>query len=224
MNVNQHVVLLDTESVNRQEVNQHWMESGVIIIDLMTTYISREVVLESGTIIYPNTYLLAHTTIGKNCVLGPNSFIQDSKIGDNCEIRFSVIEQTVIENNVSVGPFAHLRKGTHLAEGVHMGNFGEVKNSYLGPGVKMGHFSYLGDATVGKNTNIGAGTITCNYDGVNKNPTHIGDNVFIGSDTMLVAPVNVGNNAKTGAGSVVTHDIPDDSLAYGVPARVRVKE
>lgn len=102
-----------------------------------------------------------------------------------------------------------------------MGNFGEVKNSYLGPGTKMGHFSYLGDATTGKNVNIGAGTITCNYDGVNKHRTNIGDGAFIGSDTMLVAPVNIGKNSKTGAGSVVTRDIPDDSVAYGIPARVK---
>jgi len=126
-----------------------------------------------------------------------------------------------MENNVDIGPFAHLRKGAHLAEGVHMGNFGEVKNSYLGPGTKMGHFSYLGDITTGTNVNIGAGTITCNYDGVNKNPTTVGDDAFIGSDTMLVAPVNIGKNSKTGAGSVVTKDVPDDSLAYGVPARIK---
>ncbi len=215
---------LDIEPTKRNEINQHWIQSGVIFIDPFTVYISHETTIEPGTVIYPNTYLLAHTTVGKDCVLGPNSFVQDSKIGDNCTIRFSVVEQAVLENNVSVGPFAHLRKGAHLADNVHMGNFGEIKNSYLGPDVKMGHFSYLGDATIGKNTNIGAGTITCNYDGVNKNPTHIGENVFIGSDTMLVAPVNIGHNAKTGAGSVVTHDVPADAVAFGVPARVRVKE
>src|SRR5690606_35585070 len=110
----------------------------------------------------------------------------------NCIARFSVVEQATVEDNVDIGPFAHLRKGAHLAQGVHMGNFGEVKNSYLGPGTKMGHFSYLGDTTTGTNVNIGAGTITCNYDGVNKHPTIIGDNVFIGSDTMLVAPVTLG--------------------------------
>jgi bifunctional UDP-N-acetylglucosamine pyrophosphorylase/glucosamine-1-phosphate N-acetyltransferase len=131
------------------------------------------------------------------------------------------MEWATVENNVDMGPFARLRKGAHLASGVHMGNFGEVKNSYLGPGTKMGHFSYLGDATTGENVNIGAGTITCNYDGVKKSPTVIGNNAFIGSDTMLVAPLNIGENAKTGAGAVVTHDIPDNSLAYGVPARIK---
>jgi len=123
-----------------------------------------------------------------------------------------------------VGPFAHLRKGAYLCRHVHMGNFGEVKNSRLGPGAKMGHFSYLGDADVGAEVNIGCGTITCNFDGVNKHKTIIGEGAFIGSDTMLVAPVNIGKGAKTGAGSVVTHDVPDDAVAYGVPARVRKVE
>ena len=118
-----------------------------------------------------------------------------------------------------IGPFGHLRKGAHLGEGVHMGNFGEVKNSYLGPGTKMGHFSYLGDAQIEGDVNIGAGTITCNYDGKNKHKTVIGKGVFIGSDTMLVAPLHIGANARTGAGSVVTKDVPADGLVYGVPAR-----
>jgi bifunctional UDP-N-acetylglucosamine pyrophosphorylase/glucosamine-1-phosphate N-acetyltransferase len=122
---------------------------------------------------------------------------------------------------VDIGPFGHLRKGAHLAAGVHMGNFGEVKNAYLGPGTKMGHFSYLGDATVGQDVNIGAGTITCNYDGKHKHRTVLKDGVFIGSDTMLVAPVQLGEGARTGAGAVVTHDVPSGALAYGVPARVR---
>ena len=120
---------------------------------------------------------------------------------------------------MEIGPFGHLRKGAYLSEGVHMGNFGEVKNSHLGPGVKMGHFSYIGDATIGPDVNIGAGTITCNFDGVKKNPTVIGEGAFIGSDTMLVAPVKIGKGSRTGAGAVVTRDVPDGNLAVGVPAR-----
>jgi bifunctional UDP-N-acetylglucosamine pyrophosphorylase/glucosamine-1-phosphate N-acetyltransferase len=131
-----------------------------------------------------------------------------------------VVEQAIMEEDSDIGPFGHLRKGAHLGKGVHMGNFGEVKNSYLGPGVKMGHMSYLGDATVGAGANIGAGTITCNYDGQRKHPTIIGREAFIGSDTMLVAPVEIGDGARTGAGAVVTHDVPPGALAYGVPARV----
>jgi bifunctional UDP-N-acetylglucosamine pyrophosphorylase/glucosamine-1-phosphate N-acetyltransferase len=119
-----------------------------------------------------------------------------------------------------MGPYCHLRKGAVLDEGVHLGNFGEVKASYLGPGTRMGHFSYIGDAKIGKNVNIGAGTITCNFDGEVKNPTEIGDEVFIGSDTMLVAPVKIGARSITGAGSVVTHDVPEDTLVIGVPARI----
>jgi len=118
-----------------------------------------------------------------------------------------------------MGPYGHLRKGAHLGAGVHMGNFGEVKSSYLGPNTKMGHFSYIGDAQIGANVNIGAGTITCNFDGEHKHPTEIGDDVFIGSDTMLVAPLKIGDRARTGAGSVVTHDVPADTIVVGVPAR-----
>ncbi|RME75939.1 MAG: UDP-N-acetylglucosamine diphosphorylase/glucosamine-1-phosphate N-acetyltransferase [Chloroflexi bacterium] len=221
LGVNTRAHLAQAESVLRQQVNQKWMEAGVTLVDPNTTYIGLDVTIGQDTVIYPNTYLLGQTTIGEDCEIGPNSYIIDSTVGNGCQVRFSVVEQAVMENNVDIGPFAHLRKGAHLAEGVHMGNFGEVKNAYLGPGTKMGHFSYLGDITTGKNVNIGAGTITCNYDGVKKNPTVIGDNAFIGSDTMLVAPVKIGNNARTGAGSVVTRDIPDDALAYGVPARVK---
>jgi len=219
--VNNRVHLAEAEAMVRRRINRRWMEAGVTMIDPSTTYIGAEVTLQPDTIIYPNTYLYGKTSIGRECVIGPGSYIIDSNIGNNCVIRFSMVEQATLEDNVDVGPYSHLRSKAHLANGVHMGNFGEVKNSYLGPGTKMGHFSYLGDAKTGTNVNIGAGTITCNYDGVKKHPTNIGDNVFIGSDTMLVAPVNIGENSKTGAGAVVTNDIPDNALAYGVPARVK---
>jgi bifunctional UDP-N-acetylglucosamine pyrophosphorylase/glucosamine-1-phosphate N-acetyltransferase len=221
LGINNRAHLAHVEAILRQKINRKLMESGVTMIDPATTYIDFEVTIGQDTVIYPNTYLVGKTTIGCDCVVGPGSFIENSTVGDNCEIRFSVVEQAVIENNVDIGPFSHLRKGAHLAEGVHLGNFGEVKNSYLGPGTKMGHFSYLGDATTGQNVNIGAGTITCNFDGINKHRTNIDDDAFIGSDTMLVAPVNIGQNSKTGAGSVVTRDVPDNSVAYGVPARLK---
>lgn len=221
LGINSRVHLAQVEAALRQKINRTWMEAGVTLIDPATSYIDPEVTIGPDTIVYPNSYLLGHTVVGQDCIIGPNSFIEDSTIGDSCVVRFSVVEQATLEENVDIGPFSHLRKGSHLATGVHMGNFGEVKNAYLGPGTKMGHFSYLGDITTGENVNIGAGTITCNYDGVKKHRTTVGDNAFIGSDTMLVAPVNIGKNAKTGAGSVVTRDVPDDSLAYGVPARLK---
>lgn len=221
MGINNRVHLAEVEAALRRKVNQKWLEAGVTMIDPASTYIDLEVTLGQDSVIYPNTYLLGQTTIGQDCTIGPNSFIEDSAIGNGCEVRFSVVEGATLEDEVNIGPFAHLRKGAHLARGVHMGNFGEVKNSYLGPGTKMGHFSYVGDTTTGENVNIGAGTITCNYNGVTKNRTNIGDNAFIGSDTLLVAPVNMGKNARTGAGAVVTRDVPDNALAYGVPARVK---
>jgi bifunctional UDP-N-acetylglucosamine pyrophosphorylase/glucosamine-1-phosphate N-acetyltransferase len=221
LGINTRAHLAQVEAAMRQRVNQKWMEAGVTMIDPATTYIGPDVNIGQDTVIHPNTHLLGKTTIGEDCEIGPNSYIEDATVGNACEIRFSVVEQAIMEDNVDIGPFGHLRKGAHLAEGVHMGNFGEVKNSYLGPGTKMGHFSYMGDITTGKNVNIGAGTITCNYDGEKKHKTNVGDDAFIGSDTMLVAPVNIGNQAKTGAGSVVTKDVPDGSVAYGVPARIK---
>jgi len=223
LGINDRLHLARVESVVRQRIREELMLSGVTIVDPASTYVDATVAVGQDTIIYPNTHLQGSTHIGENCLVGPNTIVRNSSIGDDCRLEASVIEEAVIENEVSVGPFAHLRKGAHLAEGVHMGNFGEIKNSYLGPGVKMGHFSYIGDATVGANVNIGAGTITCNYDGVNKYPTVIEEGAFIGSDAMLVAPVRIGARARIGAGAVVTHDVPPDSTAYGVPARVKQK-
>lgn len=217
--INTRVHLAEAEAVLRRRINQRWMLEGVTIVDPATTYIGADVQIGQDTVLWPNTYLRGKTIIGRNCTIGPNTLIEDCQIGDDCTILATVMEQAVVENHVEIGPFGHLRKGAHLAEGVHMGNFGEVKNSYLGPGVKMGHFSYIGDATIGKDVNIGAGTITCNFDGVRKHKTVIGENTFIGSDTMLVAPLNIGANAKTGAGAVVTHDVPDNTVVVGVPAK-----
>ncbi|MCC7354057.1 MAG: bifunctional UDP-N-acetylglucosamine diphosphorylase/glucosamine-1-phosphate N-acetyltransferase GlmU [Anaerolineae bacterium] len=221
LGINTRVHLAEAEATLRGRINRRWMLAGVTLLDPATTYLGAEVEIGPDTVIYPNTHLWGKTKVGQECIIGPNTLIRDSTIGNQVQIECSVIEGAIVEDKVDVGPFAHLRKGAHLATGVHMGNFGEVKNSYLGPGTKMGHFSYLGDAQLGENVNIGAGTITCNYDGVRKQRTVIEDGAFIGSDTMLVAPVRVGRGAKTGAGSVVTHDVPPESLAYGVPARVK---
>ncbi len=218
--VNTRVHLAEAAAAMQRRINTRWMLAGVTLLDPRTTYIEPQVTLGRDTVIWPNTHLRGATRIGAECEIGPNTVIADTTVGDRCKIFASVLESAVLEDDVDVGPFGHLRKGAHLARGVHMGNFGEVKNSYLGPGAKMGHFSYLGDATVGANVNIGAGTITCNYDGERKHPTEIGDNAFIGSDTMLVAPLTLGKNARTGAGAVVTKNVPDNALAVGVPARV----
>jgi bifunctional UDP-N-acetylglucosamine pyrophosphorylase/glucosamine-1-phosphate N-acetyltransferase len=226
LGINDRTHLAQAEAVIRQRINERWMLEGVTLLVPALTFIDVTVRIGQDTVIYPNTYLEGATTIGRQCRLGPNTIVRDSTIGDGCTVEASVVEGAVLEDGADVGPFSHLRKGAHLARGVHVGNFGEVKNSYLGPGTKMGHFSYVGDATVGREVNIAAGTITCNYDGQRKHRTIIEDGAFIGSDTMLVAPVRVGAGAKIGAGSVVTHDIPPGSVAYGVPARVRgeVKE
>jgi bifunctional UDP-N-acetylglucosamine pyrophosphorylase/glucosamine-1-phosphate N-acetyltransferase len=218
--VNTRVHLAEAEALLRRRINQHWMLQGVTMINPEATYIEPEVSIGRDTLLWPDTYLRGNTIIGSDCELGPNTIIQDSQVGDACTILASVLEGAHLEDHVEVGPFARLRKGAHLAPGVHMGNFGEVKNSYLGPGTKMGHFSYLGDATIGAEVNIGAGTITCNFDGKHKHPTEIGEGAFIGSDTMLVAPVKIGAGPPPGAGAVVTHDVPPFSLAVGVPARV----
>ncbi len=217
--INTRVHLAEAEAVLRQRINRQWMLNGVTLVDPATTYIEPGVTIGQDTVIWPNTYLQGETIIGSSSTLGPNTIVRNSRVGKHCTILASILKDARVEDHVEMGPFAHLRKGAHLGEGVHMGNFGEVKNSELGPGTKMGHFSYIGDATIGPNVNIGAGTITCNYDGNHKNPTEIGANAFIGSDTMLVAPVKIGEGARTGAGAVVTRDVPDYTLAVGVPAR-----
>jgi len=224
LGINTRVHLAEAEAAMRQRINEKWMLAGVTIIDPAITYIQAGVTLGRDTVVYPNTFIEGQTRIGLYCEIGPNAVVRDSTLGDHCIVFGSVVEGAVLEDHVDIGPFAHLRKGAHLAQGVHMGNFGEVKNSYLGPGTKMGHFSYIGDTSTGANVNIGAGTITCNYDGQRKHRTEIEDGAFIGSDTMLVAPVRVGKQAKTGAGAVVTRDVPPGRVAYGVPARVRPDE
>jgi bifunctional UDP-N-acetylglucosamine pyrophosphorylase/glucosamine-1-phosphate N-acetyltransferase len=221
LGINTRVHLAEAAAVMRQRINAKWMLQGVTIVDPATTYIESGVTLGQDTVVYPNTHLEGRVRIGADCRIGPNTVIRDSTLGARCTVFASVVEGATLEDGVDVGPFGHLRRGAHLAAGVHMGNFGEVKNSYLGPGTKMGHFSYVGDATTGPDVNIGAGTITCNYDGQRKHRTEIEEGALIGSDTMLVAPVRVGKGARTGAGAVVTRDVPPGSLAVGVPARVR---
>ena len=220
LGINNRVQLAGAEQLLRRRILEEHMYAGVTIIDPATTYIDAGVSIGSDTIILPGTMITGKTRIGKECRIGPGTTIYQSTIGNSCVIRSSALEETTFDDGVSIGPFSHCRPGAYLARNVRMGNFGEVKNSYVGAETDMHHFSYLGDATVGEHVNIGAGTITCNFDGVRKNHTEIGNGAFIGSDTMLVAPVTVGEQARTGAGTVVLKDVPPDALVAGVPARV----
>ena len=217
--INTRVHLSEAEAAMRMRINREHMLNGVSMMDPASTYIETDVKIGRDTTILPNTYIHGNTEIGEGNVIGPNTIIRDSRIGNRCKVLASIMEAAAIEDDVDIGPFARLRKGAHLKSHVHMGNFGEVKDSMLGEGVKMGHFSYIGNATIGANTNIGAGTITVNFDGEKKNPTEIGEDVFIGSDTMLIAPLKLGDGARTGAGAVVTKNVPEDTLVVGMPAR-----
>ena len=221
--VNDRAQLAQVEAVMRWQIMERLLQAGVTIQDPGSVYIDAGVTIGMDTVIRPNTSLMGDTTIGEDCEIGPNAVIQDSNIGDGCRVTASMLEEATLESGVDVGPFSHLRPGAYLATGVHIGNYVEVKESRLGPGVLAGHFSYLGDASIGAGTNIGAGTITCNFDGESKHRTSVGSGAFIGCDTMLVAPVSVGDGAATGAGAVVTRDVPGDLLAVGVPARIRAK-
>ena len=224
LGVNDRLQLSEAEAVLRRRILDDWMLRGVSVIDPSSVYIDATVQLGQDTIVLPNTHILGQTSVGLDCQIGPNSVVRDSLVGDDCKIIASVVESSELSQGVSVGPFSHIRPGSNLEENTHIGNFAEVKNSRLGPGTRSGHFSYIGDANVGANVNIGAGTVTCNFDGDKKNKTSIGDEAFIGSDTMLVAPVTVGSGSSTGAGSVVTRDVPDESRVVGAPARVVPKE
>lgn len=219
MGINTRQHLAEAHAGLRRRINGHWLQEGVTMIDPEQVYIEPGVVLGQDVTVWPGTYIKGKTTIGPGCELGPNTIIESSTIGSGCRVLASVLEQAVLEDHVEMGPFCRLRKGAHLASHVHMGNFGEVKDSYLGEGTKMGHFSYIGNAQIAGNVNIGAGTITCNYDGQAKHPTVIEEDVFIGSDTMLVAPVKIGRGAKTGAGAVVNRDVAPGEVVVGVPAR-----
>ncbi len=221
LGVNTRLDLAQAEQVMRRRILDTWMLEGVTIVDPPTAYIDASVEIGSDTVIQPNTAIKGASRVGKRCELGPNSTVLDSVIGDDCRVISSVLEGAHLESSVHVGPFSHLRPDTFLEQNVHIGNYAEVKNSRIGQDTAMGHFSYVGDADVGSNVNIGAGAVTCNFDGEKKHRTVIEDGAFIGSDTMLVAPLRVGPRASTAAGSVVTGDVPADSLAVGVPARIR---
>ena len=187
--------------------------AGVTITDPERTYVEPRVQISSGTEILPGTHLRGDTVIGAQCVIGPDCYIEDSTIEDDCHVRYSVLEGARVRSETTVGPYAHLRPGADVGPKVRIGNFVEVKASRVRRGAKAGHLTYLGDTDVGEDANIGAGTITCNYNGKDKHHTSIGKRAFIGSNTSLVAPVAIGNDALVAAGSTITEDVPDGDLA-----------
>ena len=201
--------------------NEQHMRDGVTMRDPSTVYLDWDVTLAPDVTLEPNVILRGRTSVGEGSVIGPGSQLIDSTVGANARVWASIIESSTIEDDAVVGPYSHLRPGSVVGRGAEVGNFAELKNTRLGAGSKQHHMSYLGDAEIGERANIGAGTITANYDGTTKHRTTIGDGAFIGVDTMIVAPRDIGAGARTGAGSVVTKDVPAGKLAVGVPARIR---
>ncbi len=219
LGVNDRAQLARAEGVMRARIRERWMDDGVTIPDPATVYIDAGATVGSDSVILPNTHLLGSTQVGRGCVVGPNSVVSDSVIADRCRVVSSFVSGSRLAEGAEVGPFSNVRDGTVMEAGARVGSFTETKESRLGRGTRALHLSYIGDADVGDNVNVGAGTITCNFDGERKARTKVGDGAFIGSDTMLVAPVEVGAGASIGAGSVVTRDIPPGDLVAGVPAR-----
>ncbi|HJZ67458.1 MAG TPA: DapH/DapD/GlmU-related protein, partial [Blastocatellia bacterium] len=214
----------DLERKLRDRKLRELMLSGVTILDPATTYVQEDVYIGQDSVIHPQVIIEGASRVGSGCTIQSWTRMKNVDIGEGVTVRNScVIEDSQIRDGATVGPFARLRAGAEIGEKAAIGNFVEVKKSKIGRGTKASHLTYLGDATLGERVNIGAGTVTCNYDGVRKNETVIEDEVKIGSDTMLVAPVRVGRGSVTGAGSVVTKDVPPDSLAVGVPAVVKKK-
>jgi bifunctional UDP-N-acetylglucosamine pyrophosphorylase/glucosamine-1-phosphate N-acetyltransferase len=212
--INSRAELAEVSAMMRQTKNEALMAAGVTIEDPASTYIGADVTVEPDTVIHPNVYLEGRTSIGAGCEIHANVRIVDSTIGDRVVINnFCVITRSRIASGAIVGPFAHLRPDSEVHEQAHVGNFVELKKTVLGRGSKANHLSYLGDAMIGSGVNVGAGTITCNYDGAKKHPTVIEDGAFIGSDTQLIAPVKVGQNAYVAAGSSITDDVPPGALA-----------
>jgi bifunctional UDP-N-acetylglucosamine pyrophosphorylase/glucosamine-1-phosphate N-acetyltransferase len=219
LGINDRVELAQARREMNARLCARHMREGVTIIDPPTTYLEPELEIGRDTVIYPNTAIGRLSRAGEGCVLGPNSRLSNAVLGARVAVRESVVTDSIVADDCTIGPYAHLRSHTELAANVHVGNFVEIKKSRLAERVKVSHLSYVGDAEIGEGTNIGAGTITCNYDGKQKNKTVIGRNVAIGSNSSLVAPVHIGDGALTGAGAVVTHDVGEGERVAGNPAR-----
>jgi bifunctional UDP-N-acetylglucosamine pyrophosphorylase / glucosamine-1-phosphate N-acetyltransferase len=218
--VNDRAQLAEVEAALRRRINQRWMRDGVSMTDPERTYIDATVELEPDVRLLPGTILEGRTVIGGGSVIGPDTHLSDTIVGERAMVRHSIAREAEIGDDATVGPFAHLRPGSRLGADVHIGNFVETKNADIGAGTKANHLAYLGDVEIGPGANIGAGTITANYDGRDKHRTRIGKGARIGSNNVLVAPVEVGDEAYTAAGAVVTRDVPPGALAKGAPAEI----
>jgi bifunctional UDP-N-acetylglucosamine pyrophosphorylase/glucosamine-1-phosphate N-acetyltransferase len=221
LGINDRTQLADAEVEMRLRINEAHMRAGVTMQDPASTFIDADVQIAEDVTLEPGVALRGVTVIERDAVIRTGSQIFDTRIGQRTVVWASVLEGSIVESDVTIGPFSHLRKGAHIGSDVELGNYAEVKNSNIGAGTKSHHFSYLGDADVGEKVNIGAGSITANYDGKAKHRTRIGKGAFIGADTILRAPVSVGEGSYTGAASLVTRDVPDGKMALGVPARIR---
>ena len=221
LGVNDRRQLAEANAVLRRRTLDSLMQSGVTIVDPETTHVEPEVTIEPDTVIQPGCHLHGTTRIARDCEIGPNTYLLDSEIGAGSRVWFSVLEGATVGERVQIGPFSHLRPGAIIDDDVTLGNYAEVKNSRIGAGTQMHHFSYMGDADIGQRVNVGAGTITVNFSSETraKSRTTVDDDAALGSDTMLVAPVHVGEGAMTAAGAVVTHDIPPGEVWIGAPAR-----
>jgi bifunctional UDP-N-acetylglucosamine pyrophosphorylase/glucosamine-1-phosphate N-acetyltransferase len=217
--VNDRLQLSQAEAALRDRVNESWMRRGVSMVDATRTYVDVTVQLENDVRLLPGTIVEGRSVVGRGSVIGPDTRLVDAIVGDDCVIEHSVVRQAEIGDRCTVGPFANIRPGVRLGDGVRVGDFVELKNAEVHDGAKIPHLAYIGDAEVGERTNVGAGTITANYDGTEKHRTVLGDDVKTGSNSVLVAPVTVGDGVTLGAGTVVTHDVPPGVVAKGVPAR-----
>ncbi|MDQ0209186.1 bifunctional UDP-N-acetylglucosamine diphosphorylase/glucosamine-1-phosphate N-acetyltransferase GlmU [Alkalicoccobacillus murimartini] len=224
LGVNDRLALSQAEQIMKLRINEAWMRAGVTIINPEQTYISADATIGQDTVIWPGASIKGHTVIGSDCTIGANSEILNSTIADRVEVKQSVIHDSKVAQDVTIGPFAHIRPGTELGEEVRIGNFVEVKKSTLAKGSKAAHLSYVGDAEVGKHVNLGCGTITVNYDGVNKHKTTIDDGAFIGSNSNLIAPVHIGENALVAAGSTITDDVPGKALSIARARQVNKEQ
>jgi len=213
LGINSRAQLAEAEAILRVRILDHWMAEGVTLVDPSSTFIDGDVQIQQDVTILPFTRLMGKTRIEEDSVIGPQTSLDNCLVGRGSEVTYTVAKDALIGERCHIGPFAYLRPGTKLEAEVKVGDFVEIKNSWIEMGSKVPHLSYIGDTHVGKSVNIGAGTITCNYDGVNKHPTKIGDHAFIGSNTNLVAPVEVGEHAITGAGSTITKNVPASALA-----------